>query len=196
MFEPQFETALAERAAPETSYISMREITARGMIDLRGQMSDRKFMTEAKNVLGLDLPKAPRSSITFGDTKALWLSPDQWLILCPRDNAPTLATELQNATSNFHALAVDVSDMRTVIRLEGAGAREVLMKCGSLDFDNKEFSPGYVRRMRFAEIAALFNIVEPEVIDLYVFRSYADYAWNFLLKASRKGSEVGYFKNL
>ena len=28
------------------------------------------------------------------------------------------------------------------------------------------------------------------VIDIYVFRSYADYTWEFLLKAARKGSEV------
>ncbi len=195
MFEPRFESALANRAEPKNTYISLREITTRGMIDLRGMTSDRKFMAAAKSILGFELPKAPRSSVTFGDIKALWLSPDQWLILCSRDKAPALTTKLQEALNKSHALVVDVSDLRCVIRLEGDGAKDVMMKLGSLDFTADEFKPGYVRRMRFAEIAALFNIVEPTIIDLYVFRSYATYAMDFLQKAARVGSEIRIFPN-
>ena len=194
MLEPQFESALAHRAAPVNTYVDLREISSRGMIDLRGLASDRKFMAAAKAALGVDLPKAPRTSNSFGDVKVLWLSPDQWLILCARDKAPALTSELQTTLVGIHSLAIDVSDMRTIIRLEGEGCREVMMKSTSLDFTDEDFTPGYVRRVRFAEIAALFNIVEANVIDVYVFRSYANYAWDFLLKAARKGSEVGLFK--
>ena len=194
MLDLQFESALAHRAEAPNTYVSLREITTRGMIDLRGQTTDRKFMAAAKEVLGVDLPKAPRTSNTFGDVKALWLSPDQWLILCARDKALTLAADLAKAVEKTHALAVDVSDMRSIIRIEGERAREVMMKGCSLDFTDTDFIPGYVRRVRFAEIAALFNIVDDNSIDLYVFRSYANYAWDFLLKAARKGSEVASLK--
>ena len=193
MLEPAFESALAHRAEPDNTYVSLREIVTRGMIDLRGLTTDRKFMIAAKDVLGLELPKTPRTSNTFGDVKALWLSPDQWLILCAREKAPVLAADLAKAVEKTHALAVDVSDMRSIIRIEGECAREVMMKGCSLDLADAEFSPGYVRRVRFAEAAALFNVVESETIDLYVFRSYANYAWDFLLKAARKGSEVTAF---
>ena len=196
MVDPQFESALANRATPDNAYVALREITSRGMIDLRGQTTDRKFAAAVKNVLGIDLPKTPRTSISFGDVKVLWLGPDQWLLVCGRNKAPALAAELQKALDKIHSLVVDVSDMRSVIRIEGEGLREVLMKCGSLDFIDPEFAPGYVRRMRFAEIAALFNVVEQKVIDLYVFRSFADYAWDILLKASRKGSEVRLFAKI
>jgi sarcosine oxidase gamma subunit len=37
--------------------------------------------------------------------------------------------------------------------------------------------------------------VEQDMIDIYVFRSYADYAWEFLVKAARKGAEVKLFPN-
>jgi len=191
MLEPQFETALAHRNEPNNTYVSLREIPTRGMIDLRGASGDRKFVAAAKEVLGVELPKAPRSSNSFGDVKALWLSPDQWLIVCARDKAPELTLALQQLLAKSHTLAIDVSDMRSIIRIEGESAREVMMKSGSLDFEDPEFVQGYVRRMRFAEIAALFNIVEANVIDLYVFRSYANYAFEFLLKASRQGSKVG-----
>ena len=193
MLDLQFESALAHRAEPTNTYVSLREITTRGMIDLRGLTTDRKFMAAAKEVLGVDLPKAPRTSNTFGEVKALWLSPDQWFILCAREKAPALAADLAKAVEKTHALAVDVSDMRSIIRIEGECAREVMMKGCSLDFTDTDFTSGYVRRVRFAEIAALFNIVDDNTVDLYVFRSYANYAWDFLLKAARKGSEVGLF---
>jgi sarcosine oxidase, subunit gamma len=181
---------LAHRADPDNLSISMREISERGMIDLRGLATDKKFMAAAKSVLGFDLPKSPRSSASWGDMKALWLSPDQWLILCTRSKTTALHTELNAALGNIHSLAVDVSDMRAIIRLEGEGVREVLMKGSTLDLISDDYKAGTVRRMRFAEIATLLHVVEDNAIDVYVFRSYAEYAWAFLVKAARKGAEV------
>ncbi len=190
-----FESALVHRAAPDTLSISMREISERGMIDLRGLSSDKKFMAAAKSVLGFDLPKAPRTSTSWGDLKALWLSPDQWLILSPRNKTTALLAELNAALVKIHSLAVDVSDMRSIIRLEGDGVRETLMKGSTLDLIGTDYKSGTVRRMRFAEIAALLHIVEETVIDIYVFRSYAEYTWAFLMKAARKGAEVKLFRS-
>lgn len=195
MLEPQFESALAHRAAPDTLSISMREISGRGMIDLRGLAADKKFMGAVKSILGFDLPKAPRTSAAWGDLKALWLSPDQWLILCTRSKTSALLADLNAALDKIHSLAVDVSDMRAIIRLEGEGVRETLMKGSSLDLISADYRAGTVRRMRFAEIAALLHVVEETVIDIYVFRSYAEYTWSFLLKAARKGTEVKLFRN-
>lgn len=193
MLEPVFNSPLSHRSPAANTSIELHEISTRGMIDLRGLTSDRKFMAAAKQVLGLELPKSPRTSSSWGDIKALWLSPDQWLILCGRDKASVLQAELSKALDAIHSLAVDVSDMRCVIRLEGAGVRETMMKGCSLDLLSNDYGPGAVRRVRFAEIAALLHVVEDNVIDLYVFRSYADYTWDFLLKAARKGSEVKLF---
>ncbi len=47
--------------------------------------------------------------------------------------------------------------------------------------------------MRFAEIAALLHVVEDEVFDIYVFRSYADYAWEFLLATAREPAKIRLF---
>jgi sarcosine oxidase, subunit gamma len=193
MVELSHQSALAHRTTPDNTSISIRDITSRGMIDLRGLTSDRKFMSAAKSALGFDLPKAPRTSSGFGDIKALWLSTDQWLILCSGDKANVLHAELVKELGATHSLAVNVSDMRSVIRLEGEGIRETLMKGSTLDLTDGSYTPGTVRRLRFAEIAALLHVVEDTVIDLYVFRSYADYTWEFLLKAARKGSEVRLF---
>jgi sarcosine oxidase subunit gamma len=186
-------TALAHRADATGLAIAMREIRDRGMIDLRGLPSDPAFMSAVQAALGVDLPTTPRTCAAQGEITALWLSIDQWLILCPLRDAADLHARLREALAGIHALTVDVSHMRTIIRLEGGNVREVLIKGTSLDLLGEGYPPGTVRRLLFAEIAALIHIVAPEVIDLYVFRSYADYAWDFLLTAARPAAAIRLF---
>jgi sarcosine oxidase, subunit gamma len=193
MSELYVESPLAHREAPQGLSIDLREITDRGMIDLRGHANDKKFMAAAKKVLGLDLPKAPRTSVSWGDVKALWLSIDQWLILCSRAKAVELTAALKSELGSIHSLIVDVSDMRAVLRLDGEGVREVLLKGSSLDLLDENYGAGTVRRMRYAEIAALLHVVEDTLFDIYVFRSYADYAWEFLLATARAPAAVKLF---
>ena len=83
--------------------------------------------------------------------------------------------------------------MRAVLRLEGEGVREVLLKGSSLDLLSEDYAAGTVRRMRYAEIAALLHVVEDNVFDIYVFRSYADYAWDFILATARAPAKVSLF---
>jgi sarcosine oxidase subunit gamma len=194
MSELYVETPLAHREVPQGLSIDLREITDRGMIDVRGHATDKKFMAAAKKVLGLDLPKTPRTSLSWGDVKALWLSIDQWLILCPRAKAVELVVALKAELVGVHSLIVDVSDMRAVLRLEGEGVREVLLKGSSLDLLSDDYAAGTVRRMRYAEIAALLHVVEDTVFDVYVFRSYADYAWDFILATARMPAKISLFR--
>jgi sarcosine oxidase subunit gamma len=193
MSELSHQSPLAGVAQPTGLSVSLREITDRGMIDLRGFASDAGFMSAVRNVLGVALPTEPRTSATWGDVRVLWLSVDQWLILSTRSKAQELLAGLRTALKGIHSLAVDVSDMRAVIRLEGEGCREILMKGTSLDLLAPEVTPGFCRRMRFAEIAALLHVVEENVFDVYVFRSYAHYTWNFLCATANAPAKVKLF---
>ena len=193
MSELSYESPLAGVTAPAGLSISIREITERGMIDLRGLTADAAFMAAVKGVLGVDLPVKPRTSAAWGDVKVLWLSIDQWLILSSRHKAHELLAQLRAALNGIHSLVVDVSDMRAVIRLEGEGCREVIMKGTSLDLMAKEYVQGCCRRMRYAEIAALLDVVEDNVFDIYVFRSYAHYTWNFLCATAKAPAKLKLF---
>jgi len=84
MSELSYQSPLAGVAEPQGLSISIREITERGMIDLRGLTTDAAFMAAVKDVLGVDLPVKPRTSASWGDVRVLWLSTDQWLILSSR----------------------------------------------------------------------------------------------------------------
>lgn len=195
MAEAQRNGALSHRndleRQPDLS-IALSVVSDRGMIDLRGQPDNTKFMAAVKAVLKQDLPIAPRTSAVKGDVTVLWLSIDQWLITSPRDNTAKIMAALSKKIDGMFAFACDVSDARTVIRLSGEGAREVLMKGTSADLMALEITAGTVRRMLFAEIAAACHIQEtaPDKIDFYVFRSYANYAWEWLLATARSGAKV------
>ena len=193
MSNVHFESALAHVGVPTGLCIDMREISDRGMIDLRGNASDKKFLAAVKAELGVELPKTPRTSVSWGDVKVLWLSTDQWLILTTRAKAVTLQDALRKSLGTIHSLIVDVSDMRAVIRLEGEAVRQVLMKGSSLDFLSDDYKPGTIRRLRFAEIGALVHVIEQDIFDIYVLRSYADYAWEFLLATAKESSRVQLF---
>ena len=194
MSDPHLTTALKNHAAINGD-ISICEVADFGMIDLRGDVSDKKFIAAVKKVFGCALPMKPRTSTTSNTNTCLWLSPDQWLITCPRDDVDALFSALIEALENIHSLAVNVSDMRSVIRLEGNGVNEVLMKGSSVDLTLPECKAGFVRRLLFAEQAALIHIVRdvPKRIDLYVFRSYADYVWKWLEATSKPAARVRLF---
>ena len=193
MSELSYNAPLAGVTAPAGLSISIREIAERGMIDLRGLTSDASFMAAVRSVLGVELPVKPRTSVSWGDVKVLWLSTDQWLILSSRSKAHELLASLRAALQGIQSLVVDVSDMRAIIRLEGDGCREVIMKGTSLDLLDPEYVQGCCRRMRYAEIAALLDVVEDDVFDIYVFRSFAHYTWNFLCATAKAPAKLKHF---
>lgn len=168
------------------SEIVIEEVYDRGMIDLKGDAAEPGFLDAVKAVLGLDLPLAPRRSTTAGHTAALWLSIDQWLIVVPYDRAAQVTARLQAAVAPFHALAVDLSDARLIFRISGLGAREVVMKGASVDLTHTDCGAGTVRRLSFADLAAMVHVVSdrPEMLDLYVFRSVGNYVRQFLHTAA------------
>ncbi|MGE0213976.1 MAG: hypothetical protein AB7S41_19985, partial [Parvibaculaceae bacterium] len=62
MAEPVFMSALSGTAMAPGLSISVREISDRGMIDLRGDPKDAAFRQVVERVLGVALPATPRTS--------------------------------------------------------------------------------------------------------------------------------------
>jgi len=198
MSELQFNSALHDRSdryGAQGLSIALKEIDDRGMIDVRGLASDDRFTAAVKEVLGFELPLTPRTSAKQGDISAFWLSIDQWLVTLPRADVRSFHARLSTTLEEVHSLVVDMSDARTILRLEGDNVREVLNKATSVDFTGSDMVEGAVRRLRYAEIAAMVHVIstDPDVVDLYVFRSYADYAWNYLLATAKEAARIKLF---
>lgn len=199
MPELQHNRALSHRNQNEESQTLLIDIAERddvAMIDLRGKADDKAFMKNAAAVLGVGLPTQPRTSAKKGNITVLWLSIDQWLITAPLKTRDKLLQDLNKKLKRNFCLVCDVSDARTIIRLMGDQVREVVIKGCTVDVTLPDFKPGTVRRMLFAEVGALCHFVgsNPDTVDLYVFRSYANYVWEWLLQTAHEDAELVLFQ--
>ena len=163
-----------------------------GMITLRGDLSSKEVKAGVKKAVGLDIP-AQRQALMGEGTAALWMSPDELLLLCPYERVTETIATLEKALKGRHFLAVNVSDARTYLHVSGAGAREVLAKLCPVDLSGEAFSPGMFRRTRMAQIPAAFWLDEAGTFHLVCFRSVADYAFNLLKTAALPGGAVGVY---
>ncbi len=142
----------------------LRAIDGLSLTILRG--GGAEFHVAVSGVLGLDLPETPNSVAG----QALWLGPDEWLVVSDADPAGAL----EEALEGQHCAIVDVSEARAVLELSGSGAMEILASGCRLDLDT--LRPGSCAQTALARAHALLEPREDSVWRLYVGRSYAAYA--------------------
>lgn len=172
--------------------VSVREMGLRGMVTLRGDLSDKALAKVCKSLTGMELPAAGKAIVA--DQKGLcWMSPDEILVLVPHAEAGEAVAKIEEALKGRHHLAVNVSDARALIAVEGRFAREVVAKLAPVDLHPDAFVPGDFRRSRLGQVAAAFWMQDETSIHVVCFRSVADYAHR-LLAASAKAGPVGHFQ--
>jgi len=122
----------------------------------------------------LGLPSALRSSST-AECLALWIAPDQWLLVSERENAGELIEHHAAALEGTLHLLVDVSAALSCIRFQGPNARALLAMGSGLDWSTSSMPAGYSTRTRLAQIPAIVHATGSDRIDVYVDRSHRDY---------------------
>jgi sarcosine oxidase, subunit gamma len=174
-----------------TGIVRVEEAGLRGMVTLRADLGAAKVRKAVKDATGTDIP-ATRKAALAGGRGALWMSPDELLLLMPHAEAPAVAARLGKALSGVHHLAAEVSDARAVFRLTGDldAAREVLAKLTPADVSPAAFAAGEVRRTKLGQVAAAFWI-EDGGITVVSFRSVARYVFDLLANAAE--GDVGYW---
>jgi sarcosine oxidase subunit gamma len=144
---------------------------------LRGDPADPAFAGAVREALGLDLPVEPNTVASAGAVAALWLGPDEWLVVgAPAD----LAERLRRAWGDAYAAAVDVSDSRVVFELAGPGAPGLLAKGCALDLHERAFPPGRCAQTSLARAAVILEKLDATpCFRVFVRRSFAGYlaAW-------------------
>jgi sarcosine oxidase subunit gamma len=167
-------------------FATVRETGPHGMITLRCRHDLAELARAVKQAIGTSLP-APRRIVRDGAFGAAWMSPDELLLLCPRDSVPKVMASLATHLAGTHHLAADVSDARAVFRVEGPKASEVLVKLTPADLT--ALAPDELRRSRLAQVAAAFW-AEDGGFTVVTFRSVARYAFDLLANAARPGSAI------
>lgn len=143
----------------------LRGIDGLSLTILRG--GGPEFHAAVSGVLDAGLPETPNTT-EMG--RALWLGPDEWLVVSDADPAGAL----EEALEGQHCAIVDVSEARAVLELSGSGVMEVLASGCRLDLD--ALRPGSCAQTALARAHVLLEPSEDGVWRLYVGRSFLAYA--------------------
>lgn len=181
-------SALQGKAA--SGEVTIRDAGLRGMVILRGDLSDKKLRKVCTQLTGAKFPEQGQANCE-GDKGLCWMSPDELLMLLPYDIVSEATAAIEKALGGAHYLAENVSDARAMIFVEGAYAREVVAKLAPVDLHPDTFKPGDFRRTRLGQVAAAFWMRDEDTFEVICFRSVAGYAFD-LLAASAQAGKVGH----
>lgn len=174
---------LAQGSVPGPRGVALREIPHLAQVGLRGDPGDPAFTAAARAALGFDLPLAANTVAAAGDLSALWLGPDEWLIIGSPDAESGLVARLEAALAGRHAAVVNLTANRTVLELSGPSARAVLAKACSLDLRPRAFKPGQCAQTNIARTVGILQRMEGDTWQIYVRNSFAIYLADWLLDA-------------
>ena len=134
--------------------------------------------------LGAPLPRRVGEVCRTGAHTALWLGPDEWLVVSEAD-AETLVDHLRAAAGRAPAQVLDLSANRTVIELAGPGARSVLEKGCPADLHPRSFPDDTAILTSLARVPVVVWKLETDLFRVVPRASFADVA-AWLLDAVRE----------
>ena len=129
------------------------------------------------------LPAEPNTVEGDATEAALWLGPDEWLVVGPPGSEARLEAEFAAAG----ATVVDMSANRTTLELRGPRARELLEFGCPIDLRPRVFGPGRCAQTLLARANVLIWFVTDEPEPLYrvfVRPSFAVYLATWLADAA------------
>jgi sarcosine oxidase subunit gamma len=134
------------------------------------------------------LPVEPNTAWEEGPRAALWLGPDEWLVLGPPGAARDIVAELLEALGGTHRSIVDVSASRVALELSGPDAKEVLSKGCSLDLEPRGgWIPGSCAQTLLARVPVILH-ERAETTGVLVRPSFAEYLVDWLIAAAGRSS--------
>lgn len=144
--------------------------------------------TDAERIeraLDVALPRSTPNRVLGDETiSALWLGPDEWLIVAPDGAAERIVSTAGTALGEGFGSVVDVSANRTTVRLSGTHARETLEKVCSLDLHPRSFGPGHCAQTLVGRTQAiLWQVAAEPAYRIMVRCSFAEYLADLLLDA-------------
>jgi sarcosine oxidase subunit gamma len=112
---------------------------------------------------------------------ALWLGPDEWLVVAAAGDPGVVVEGLEALLLDAHHAVVDVSANRAVIDLHGPGRLALLASACSLDLDPAGgWVPGVCAQTLLARAQVILQEL-PDATRLFVRPSFADYVVDRLL---------------
>jgi sarcosine oxidase subunit gamma len=132
--------------------------------------------------LGVTFPTTPCRAAQTLPCAALWLGPDEWLLLAPPNGVAAVPATLRAALRDVPYSLVDVTHRHVSLLLQGEHAARVLNGGCPLDLDEGVFPPGACTRTVLAKATVIIRRQAQHSFHVTVWRSFAPYLWDFLIE--------------
>lgn len=176
------EPAALRRTPAVATTAGLRPLASAARFILRGEP---RAISAAGAALGIDIEQTSCRASQGGTRSALWLGPDEYLILAEEAEARALAQLLELALQHEPHSLVDVSHRQTGLELRGPRAANILNSGCPLDLDLDAFPVRMCTRTVFAKAEIVLWRTAPDRFRLEVWRSFTDYVARFLAEAAR-----------
>ncbi|MBL81697.1 MAG: sarcosine oxidase subunit gamma [Rhodospirillaceae bacterium] len=157
-----------------------------GLMNLRNSQDVNKIMSR---YFGTALPEGPNTFSVSGNRRALWLGPDESLLICEDQDSAELHRTLSTQLSCQHFQLTLLSDALAVYELNGPYVREILAKGCALDLHVSVFQPGQCAQSSLDRVAVVLMCEAVTSFRLICRTSFADYVETWLKDAA---IEYGY----
>ncbi|HUO96412.1 MAG TPA: sarcosine oxidase subunit gamma family protein [Steroidobacteraceae bacterium] len=129
----------------------------------------------ASRAFGVELPASACRAASAGGRSALWLGPDEHLLIAPEPEGPALAAALAAALAVVPHSLVDVSHRQVAFAVQGPHAEWLLGSGCPLDLDVGAFPVGMCTRTVFVKAEVLLWRTARDAFRIEVWRSFAEY---------------------
>lgn len=161
----------------------LRQLPAASRLVLRG---GSQALAAAASALELLHSEMPCRAVRNDGKAALWLGPDERLLIGPVEAAGERAGLLQRALAGWPHSLVDVSHAQAAIEVSGARAAAALNIGCPLDLDPAVFPLDMCTRTVFAKAQIVLWRTGLETFRVETARSFAPYVTKILAQAARE----------
>lgn len=156
-------------------------VTACGPLLRFSARGDAVAATAIGRGYGVALPARPLTSSSNGDRHALWLGPDEWLLIAPVGEGAAVSKALAGAPGSI----VDVSHRNAALVVAGPDAADLLAAGCPLDLDLAAFPVGQCTRTIFAKAEIVLWRRATDEFHVEAGRSFLPYLAGHLAEAAR-----------
>ena len=166
------------------SNLEMKEIKPIIKLVIRGKSKD--FFTAIGKNLNMILPNEANTSTSGEALTALWLSPDEWMLISnetisKETNTYEIEDNLINNISKANLGAVtDVSDQFVMINIKGSKVFDLLATGSPFDFNEFKNKKGSVIQTILSHIDVIIHLTEINEVNLLVRRSFSEHLYSWI----------------
>jgi sarcosine oxidase subunit gamma len=147
---------------------------------------DAAARASAGAAFGVALPEESCRSSSDGGRSALWLGPDERLLLAPDGAAGAIVTACAGALSGQAHSLVDVSHRQVGFVVQGSQAEWLLESLCPLPLNLRDFPVGMCTRTVFAKSEIVLWRLGEHSFHVEVWRSFASYLLGLLQEVARE----------